>query len=113
MSKAKKTPTLKTTQAFSRVLEQQTGAKRWGGIEHSACLGYLAESCIHPAEIVEKDKDGKEVRKPNPDAGKFNRREFVGIMVKDPELLYASNFKKLLVELGELEKTEIETGGYE
>lgn len=85
---------IKTVQAFSRVLEQQSGSKRWGSTEHAACLGYLAEACV-----------GQD--------GKFLRKDFFAILKADTELLYASNFKKALIVLEELEKAEVETGGYE
>lgn len=82
----KKKPTMTSASALAvaAVLEKQKGTPRWDNAAHTAGLGFLAES------IALKE-------------GKFDRLAFMTEIANEPGWLYASNMKKKLIELGDIE----------
>lgn len=95
--------------AYARVKDQRFSD--WGANQHGALLRYVAVDAMKSAESIVKrnnalpaDKQEKELS-----VEKAMLRLLKQAFEDDTEIVYASNFKKLVVKMGDLQ----ENGGYE
>lgn len=108
MAEKKEIKSTVVASAYSRVKEQKFSD--WGAAQHGALLRYVAVDAMKSAlSMVERnaklpeDKRDKEMT-----AERAMLRLLKQAFEDDTEIVYASNFKKLVVKMGDLQ----ENGGY-
>jgi hypothetical protein len=105
----KKSMSTRAAKAVAMVKSQPQFQGKWGVSEHLACLRHMSVDSVR--EMSKDARLGKPMDDKKPDGPKWGIAELVNEDLRatfraDPELGYASNFEKLLVKCGDLQKAD-------